>query len=1057
MPYGVGGVPRMLKRSDWLGCSVPWIAVALCVSIQSAEAQTLYGKSDPRVAVPNGVTDVGVIIVRADADRDGISDRFEIQFSINPTGGSGLNPNDPTDAAGDFDGDGLTNLKEFSLGTNPLAADTDGDGVGDGIEVAFGTDPLDPTSFAGGTLTAIDAKPDSVSLTINTVLPAPVRQLRVSATFSNGSVVDVTFGVRGTSYLSSNAAVVEVDSNGLLVAKAAGSATLTVSNGARNDSVNVTVTTFSPIALAVLNTPGDAQEVAAIPGFAFVADGSAGLTIVDIRNPSIPAIVSTTLTCGEAKDLRLQGNLAIVANGSAGLCIMDVSTFTRVTMLGSVNTPGDAQDVAVLGNLAYVADGRSGIQVVDIADPANPTIVGSLLLGGEVRGVDVVDTTLLASVANSTLVKVSVGDPAHPALLESLDTSSNDGARDVVGSGFLAFMADDLDGVHVVDTRSPMTVVSTPDAGRFFLSRDVALAGDLLFTTDHVAVNNIIIFNVGNRFNPVVAGNINFAGLPGVSNDAQRGIEVIGPILLVAGSAGLQIGKVYDFSDNSIVPPVVTLLSPVDGSEVLKGEVITVAAAAVDDVGVQAVEFFVNGAVAATDSTPPYAFSQAVPSTPSQLRILARARDFGGNEATAQIVVHVIDDPLTTVQGVVVRNDGSRAAGARVGVFGFAAQTDSLGFFSLPSIPTNRGAITVTAALASGETGRSESTPPIRRGITDVGTISTRLSRAVVATSGGVLVLDLPTQSVAATIGGDAIDVAVTPDGSTLLFVQFSSELLRFADLTTSPTTVLPQTIDLFPLRPQEVEIACMPNGFALVSVDGNRVLSINVGARALASSLDFPSLTLQGQRVSAIAGLCGTSSVLVTVIHDSVKSLNVLKRLDLSPSGQLSDPGVETAIGAFVPVDVEVSPDGKTALISHFGFDTSDKITIFEITDQGALLRKGGISSLPNIARSAAFAPDGLRAYVVHSSGFGATEGMMSVLDVLGPGDVLDSTIRIPLGGAVGFGTGYDVVAITSDGRRVLASSSSAKVVIVDALTSTVSDTILLPFGGGFGIDVIR
>ncbi len=45
----------------------------------------------------------------------------------------------------DSDGDGLTNLEEYKLGTNPINADSDGDGMPDGWEVRFGLDPMDAT------------------------------------------------------------------------------------------------------------------------------------------------------------------------------------------------------------------------------------------------------------------------------------------------------------------------------------------------------------------------------------------------------------------------------------------------------------------------------------------------------------------------------------------------------------------------------------------------------------------------------------------------------------------------------------------------------------------------------------------------------------------------------------------------------------------------------------------------------------------------------------------------------------------------------------------------
>ena len=75
-----------------------------------------------------------LISVVQDLDGDGMLDLWEVRH--------GLNSLDPSDAMGDVDNDGLTNLQEFQLGTDPTRVDTDGDGLSDRVEVGPFDAPL---------------------------------------------------------------------------------------------------------------------------------------------------------------------------------------------------------------------------------------------------------------------------------------------------------------------------------------------------------------------------------------------------------------------------------------------------------------------------------------------------------------------------------------------------------------------------------------------------------------------------------------------------------------------------------------------------------------------------------------------------------------------------------------------------------------------------------------------------------------------------------------------------------------------------------------------------
>ena len=88
-------------------------------------------------AVNSAFSTVGVpcLDLPLDEDADGMGDVWEEYYGFDST--------DATDAEKDQDGDGLKNVEEFDLKTNPTLTDTDGDTLSDNDEVIlFNTNPL---------------------------------------------------------------------------------------------------------------------------------------------------------------------------------------------------------------------------------------------------------------------------------------------------------------------------------------------------------------------------------------------------------------------------------------------------------------------------------------------------------------------------------------------------------------------------------------------------------------------------------------------------------------------------------------------------------------------------------------------------------------------------------------------------------------------------------------------------------------------------------------------------------------------------------------------------
>jgi hypothetical protein len=245
----------------------------------------------------------------------------------------------------------------------------------------------------------------------------------------------------------------------------------------------------------------NALGVDAVGSFAYVADGSEGLKIIDASTDSL--YVSGAVDTNYATDVTVAGGYAYVADGPVGMTVIDVSNPTSPYPVGVFDTY-NAVDVAVAGTRAYVADKQDGIKIFDISNPAAAVQLGALdtyyALGIKVVG-------SLAYVADGAegIKIIDVSDPASPSLVGSLDSVN---AQDVFLDGSIAYLADGSGGLKAVDVSSPAAPVlvgsaAIPDA------QAVACIGGYSFVADGnsgllVFDNDCLLYALSANFVPDV-------------------------------------------------------------------------------------------------------------------------------------------------------------------------------------------------------------------------------------------------------------------------------------------------------------------------------------------------------------------------------------------------------------------------------------------------------------------------------------------------------------------------------------------------------------------------
>ena len=314
-----------------------------------------------------------------------------------------------------------------------------------------------------------------------------------------------------------------------------------------------------------------------------VVSGGSSMWIIDIKNPTIPSLVSSVLVAPGTvcEGIATSGTYAYVASGGAGLKIYDISTPASPLLVSSIDSLAYCESVVISGQYAYVAAG-SRSHILDISNPAAPLYVGQITgySGNYHQFINVRSGYAYVCDYNAGLEVINITNPANPVNVMEVPTGYR--TADIIFDGNYGYVAVGDSGVSIynfVNPASPVLVSKIQTIGRAaWLSYGAISIGGTptghIYVSDRYPVAGLSAINVSNPAVPVTAAFVSAVSSP--TGTSFTPFYTNGKVYVPYGIAGLRI---LDVSSPS--SPTLLSTTPLGGDSrevIVKGNYAYVAA-----------------------------------------------------------------------------------------------------------------------------------------------------------------------------------------------------------------------------------------------------------------------------------------------------------------------------------------------------------------------------------------------------------------------------------------------------------------------------------------------
>ena len=261
---------------------------------------------------------------------------------------------------------------------------------------------------------------------------------------------------------------------------------------------------------------------------------------------------------GQATDVFIRNNIAYLVDGSDGLEILDVSDPSNIQELGQFeNDIGSSffpRKIFLSEDIAYLAVKYDGLKLIDISDPSNPTLAGSYTNNCWILDVFISKDVAYVAAGENGVEILNISNPSNIVQISNYtDNCNNSWSLDFDAQQDLLYVADRYDGIEILDVSN----LSSPvELGQLELESavEIDVIGDYAYIT--LYNNGLSIVDVSDPSDPIEISHFKY----GVIKD----VFVNGTSCYLVTDSGLLILDVLD-PVNPVIDGVYTFQTSAGG------------------------------------------------------------------------------------------------------------------------------------------------------------------------------------------------------------------------------------------------------------------------------------------------------------------------------------------------------------------------------------------------------------------------------------------------------------------------------------------------------------